>query len=606
MSRVVLTNAVDTYVSGAQPTKNFNLANRLVVSTGGTGDRIAYMSFSRPFPLGVTIISAKLRVYNDGVWAGTVNLTAQRISAKWSVGKVNYNRRPGVTGGSVNLAKTGAADATMWEFDVTAIMQAVSNGGSWYGIRLIADGSALKRLHSAQSGQTTLRPVLDITWSDAPEAPTQMHPSGNNVVPLAKPLLTFDFTDLSGDQTMQSAQVQLNPTDSWAAPAFDSGEVLTSTPQIDLSATAYAGLASGASTYWRVRVRDGAGIWSAWSQSQQFTYKPKGTVTLTNPAASPNNVVNESSPPITWTFSGVQRAYSVTIFDTAKPNKALWATGKITGTDQSVTPPNGTITDTTINYGVSVKVWDDQTREQNNDIPVYAEGPAAGYTFKLTYDAATATITGLTATPDTVLPVMNLQWSRSTMPDEWVIIRDGVEVDTVAGADLLVSGTTYAYTDVYATGRDTHTWAVAAKVNGKTSANNPTASAKVTLVAPWLMRPDRTDAVMFLNPDYDPEQTSVQELHRPSSDAPPILITQSINGYEGSMSGIFFDDIVPGVTAQTMRNRFRRMRNDPGTRLILMMVNENVPVVAYNMSVKPVAYNSKVGYLASFDFVQVS
>lgn len=602
MSEVVLTNAVDTYVSGQKSTQNYNLSNRLVVSTGGTGDRIAYMSFSRPFPLGVTIISAKLRVYNDATWAGTVNLTATRIAAKWSVGKVNYSNRPGVTGAGVVVTKTGAVASTLWEFDITAMMQAVSNGGSWYGVRLTADGTALKRLHSAQSGQSTLRPVLDITWSDAPQAPTVLHPSANNVVPLAKPLLSFDFTDLSGDQTMMSAQVQLNATDVWTAPSFDSGEVVTSVPQVDLAATAYAGLASGASIYWRVRVRDGAGIWSTWSGSTQFTYKPRGTVTITSPAASPSNIVQESSPPFSWTFSGVQRAFQVLVYNVAVPNKPIWDSGKITSTALAVTPPDGTIVDPTITYNIAVRVYDDQTREQNNGIPVYAESTR---TFTLTFDAATATVTGLTAVPDAVLPTVHLQWSRSATPDQWSIMRDGVEVAKVDGPVLLVTGTTYAYDDVSATARDQHTWSVAAVVNSKTSASNPTANATLNIYAPWLMRPDRSDAVVFLNPDYDPEQTSVQELHRSASSAPPILITQAINGYEGSMSGVFFDDIVSGVTAKMMRDRFKSMRNDPGTKLVLMMVNENINIVAYDMSVRPVSMNSKVGYLATFNFVQV-
>ena len=44
---------------------------------------------------------------------------------------------------------------------------------------------------------------------------------------------------------------------------------------------------------WPVRVQNAAGVWSDWSDPVSFTRVNKATLTINNPAASPNNFVND-------------------------------------------------------------------------------------------------------------------------------------------------------------------------------------------------------------------------------------------------------------------------------------------------------------------------
>jgi hypothetical protein len=254
-----------------------------------------------------------------------------------------------------------------------------------------------------------------------------------------------------------------------------------------------------------------------------------------------------------------------------------------------------------LTYRLIVRIWDTIDREQNGANPAYTE---ATRDFTYNYDAAVSPVTGLSATADPVLPAMNLAWSRAAQPDQWAILRDGIMIDQKNGSDLFVSGTAYAYSDKTMTGREQHTWSVLALVNSRQSASNPTVTGTVPVAFPWLMRADGTDACCFLNPKRDMAYLSNQELHALASDAPPVLITQSLGGYAGHVEGLMTDNIITGVTARQMRDRMRRLRNDPGVILNLFLTDETLQVAVYNINVSPDSTPSAVSYWASFDYVQ--
>lgn len=290
---VKLRNASDSFVSEKYPDKNYNTMKRLYLADGAAADtRYAYIYFGVPSGMAdKQILSATLRLYSGTAsqWTGSVTVSLYRLAAKYSASRVTWNNKPATTGGAISLTKTNPATNEVWEFDVTSAMQSVANGAAWYGFRISATNSTTKWIHSAQADDK-YRPMLEIKWSNAPEAPEVLIPSNSQAVSVAKPTLQWDFTDVLGDTNMENFHLRLFSTLTLAN-ANGTGDVLdtimaSTEPQVDLDDTTYGGLAGGATLHWRVRVQDGSGLWSLWSPVASFTRINKGTLTVTNPTGT--------------------------------------------------------------------------------------------------------------------------------------------------------------------------------------------------------------------------------------------------------------------------------------------------------------------------------
>lgn len=599
LTPVTVRNATDASVIERNPSENVGSAPRLRLRGGSTVRNFAHIHFARPFPLGATISSATLTVYNAESWGATTKtMTLKRVTESWKAGRITWNNRPTVTTtGQVQVTKsTSQPDGTAWAFNVTTLMQNVANGATWYGFRLeIDEDTVLRKLYSANAGKN--KPVLTVTYSTAPKAPTTLSPSGNRVVAVAKPTLRFDFTDRAGNTALNAIQVQINPTNVWTAPAFDSGTVTASEPQLDLNDTAYPGLAEAASTYWRVRVQDASGQWSAWSAGAQFQRVAKPTLSITNPAASPNNFVDEATPPIAWSMTG-QTAWQVIIKDSLE--RWLYNSGKTLGTDTSWTLPAKIIQDT-VTYTVVVRAWDSAERETTPGDTAYIE---ATREFTSRLNAGVTGVSNLTSTSLYPLPGAQLDWTRATMPDKWTITRDGAVIDAgIDGVDLFVSGTSYRYTDRGARPNFQHAYAVRAVVNGLTSDTNPTTNITTTPRGIWLVDDDLDISVQLLDKDEGSWAMGEQaETHRPLGAMKPVRITQALGGYEGSISGRIMTQ--GGVSVSTWESRMWQLKERPGRTYWLTLSDQSIPVVIGNVVIQPQA-EAEITKLVSFDFWQV-
>lgn len=602
---VLLRNASDSWVNQGATAKNYSQTARIQLGTVSGNARRGFFFFARPWPAGATILSAKIGVYNTATWSGSRTLTLQRVADKWSVSRVTWANQPGVTGSTVAVTKTGATANTLWEFDVTSLIQQVSDGAAWWGFRIISNGTAVESLYSNQSREASgdYRPYLEVTWSDAPDAPEELYPGGGRIVSRSRPLLRFNFTDVSGNTSLAAVQVQTNSSDSWTTPAFDSGEVATSVPELDLATTAFVAMTDGQTVYWRVRVKDGAGIWSEWSEAESFTRQSKGTLTLDNPAASPNNFIYEPTPPVFWTLTGrTQRAYQVYVAKTSDVGNWLWTSGKITSTDSSRYLPAGVIDDTGETYRFGLRVWDTLNREGDGD-PIFYE-VTRDVTYS--YDNTVGGVTSLAAEQDLPYPWVTLTWNRSTAPDSFVVTKNGkvVEAD-IEPASVFVSGTSYSYTVKLVEPRVNQVFRVLAVVNGKSSQTNPSVSITTRTNSPWLMRADGSSPIIMYNYSTNPQSRSVETVHEPIGGSSPVLITQYIRGYEGDFTGRLADGVLEGVSARVMRDRFKSFL--PGEKLILHLVDEVMKVVIYNKNYLPVAKSgNQVLYDVSFSFFEVS
>lgn len=332
-----------------------------------------------------------------------------------------------------------------------------------------------------------------------------------------------------------------------------------------------------------------------------FTTGWTGTVRASNSWAA-SATINEPTPPISWTATS-QKSWQVLVVDANKTSKVYWDSGKITSGATNTTPSTAAFSDSTKTYKIILRIWDNVDREQNGLDPVYTE-TSIGAVYQ--YLDAVLPVTGLTMTQLTDLPCAVLAWTRANAPDGWAIYRDGKLVEEKLGLGLFISGTSYKYTDCGADPRVTHTWTVIPIVNNRHSSNNPTVSGATTLRAPILMRADGTDAVALLNPDIPLVRQSNQELHDPLGNVPPVLITQSLKGNAGHAKGLIAaEGFSSGLAARTQRDRFDSMRDDSGVELRLVRADENMKVIAFNMTYDPRSVSGVVDYLCEFDFVQV-
>lgn len=530
-------SANDTYIVAGYPSSNYSGRTTMLVKANGSAgsENRGLIYFSQPFPRGATITSAILHLYQAGDEAGSHTIKLQRIIAGWDQSKATWNNQPTstTTGGEITLTKGAGPANRDWAFDVTAHMQLVADGSIWVGWKILSTTDEYLGFWSSQA--PAYKPVLEVAWSTPPKAPSTLTPSAGRAASVAKPILRFDFTDLAGNTQLQAVQVQINGTNTWTSPSFDSGVVATSDAQLDLSTTLYAGLAADATAWWRVRVQDGAGLWSDWSMATSFTRKTKGTVTLINPPVS--GLISEPTPPIIWSLTGrTQTAWQVFLVNAGV---IVYNTGKRTNTNTSWTLPDGILRDDTT-YSLHLRIWDNI-----NTTPGRQDTPGdPGYTevvrdFTYDYDATVDPVTALAAHDLAPRPGARLTWTRGTAPDSFLVRRNGVIIaSNLTPADLSTGGTGYEWVDLTADPRKLVSWSVQAVVNGKTSAGNPTATATLQPTGVWLSTADRSISLQILDADIsDWDMGEVAATYTPVGATRAVRVVQALRGHEGSVRG---------------------------------------------------------------------
>src|SRR5215216_4362418 len=275
MGSAILTNAIGTSVTSASTSANLNHLTRLQMCASSP-EAISYLFFTRPFPLGAAILSAKIHFYTQTMGTGTHTFTFQRLNQSFSASKVTYSTRPtALISSTKQVTKTGSqVDFTAWELDVTDWMQTISNGGKWYGWQITGSESITRYIYSENLTDAAYRPRLEVTWSDKPDTPSGLSPSGGRAVGLSKPIVKAVYRDVSGSTQLAAAQVQLNTTDVWSAvapgPVFDTGIVLTSVPEVNLSLP-YAHTLSATTTNTSTNITGAAGVFETADIGQPIT-----------------------------------------------------------------------------------------------------------------------------------------------------------------------------------------------------------------------------------------------------------------------------------------------------------------------------------------------
>lgn len=597
---VTLRNAVDTWVGSAKPSKKHASDATIYVAAG---EAVGLVYFAFPASRGSTIVSATLTLYTKGAWSEGVLVGAQRISEKWTAGSVTWNKRPNTAGPYAQKSDTATKDGFAYTLNVAPLLQQVADGAPWYGFNITSDDATLHAFRSAQAGG--LKPVLTVTWSEAPDTPTRLSPSGGQAVNAAKPVLSMDYTDTSGSTTLAALQVQIDPDPAgFATPDFDSGRVLTtgSMARLDLSTTAYPGLAEGATTYWRGRVQDGAGEWSGWSTPTAFTRSAKGVVTVTSPSSG---AVDDFTPVITWTFTKPQSKWQVIVTDSDLAE--VFNSGQVAGTETACTVDDArgkAVLTTGETYTVEVRAWDTESRIGTVDDPAYS---TATLDFAVVPVAGVAPVTNLRTETITVPPGVRVLFDRADAPDALTILRDGkpIETNVDASENRIDGSNTYAVVLTNVRPNIAQTITVHAIVNGEAS---PGASieAVARVAGAWLVDPDDpTGSALFIAATTSSTLALAEDAATltPLGAGESVRITQGMRGYEGTVTGVLISEM--GHTRDEWVDRALRLRATPGQRLRLIIGTEVLDVVIGNLTVRPTGDSSPGKRPISFDFWQV-
>lgn len=600
MGSATIRSGFDSYSGSVHPSREHAKATRLRLKSG---QNYAYIYLRSPAPLGATIVSATLTVFARNATSGSRTLTASRIGESWKARSLNWNNAPDVLSGGATAAVDVLADADPVDFDVTAHVQTVANGGRHFGWRIETTGASLHWLYAFNAGEH--KPRLVVEWSDAPDAPTSLAPA-DSVVSLAAPVVQFDYTDVSGSTDLAAVQVQVDPAADDVTPDFDSGEVAATEPELDLSATAYLGLADAASTYWRARVKDAAGLWSDWSDWVQITRAVKGTVTIDTPSAG-TPIVTDHTPTIEWTPSATQTAWKIRITRASDRGTELYDSGKRIGAETAHTIPDGYMP-ADDDYSVQVRSWDATAdRQASPGDPRYAY---AWLDFVITDDPAVTKPTTTTAASVADAPWVDVEWTAAVEPnDGWNVYRDG---ELIAGgletADWLVAGTTYTYRwrDYTAAPLRPHTYSVRGVVDGVRS--EPTSSGPTTTRPIGIYLADAATGTTVRIAGDEAGSWSMEDDAAtlvPLGSTATVRIVSGLRGMSGQLSGLLLDDWA-GVTLDAAEAAVWAMKARPSRPVRLVAGDVNLSVLLGNVTVAPTAY-TREGQLVkdiSFDLWQ--
>lgn len=582
----------DAWTDEAATNQNHGDAGRLRVSATASNRRRSYLFFPRPFPLGAIVSEAKLRlrIASAADWVGSHTVSAERINQSWKEGGpsgITWSNAPTVTGTAATVVVSTPAEYQIIEIDVTAIMSSVASGGSWNGIRLTVDTSGSKSFYSGDANDPELHPELRVTFALIPDAPDSLEPSGDSQVAVLEPTFTWNAPDQS------QFKLQISTSTDFTTPEFDTGWIATPEEQYDSAGSAWAGITGGQTRYWRVRYINADGLTSPWSETASFGRTNKGTLTITSPAGS---TVDDTSPNITHTYTGqTQKAaqYIVEKWDAELgAYREIYDSGRTASTATSFTLPDGLIRKESLNYRLTLRVWDTIQRVGTPGDPNYSEQTKV---FTYVRDGTPAAVTSLTLVGTLKDPFHRIEWFRSVRPDFFAIRVDNdyferrvdpADVETSPGAN------TYRINLGYLRPNGQHTIEVEAVVltTGRyiNSDGNSTLNITPDIHNIWLINRELDIKVPIITDGKGPEMTIGEdgETFYPIGRRDPVRITSTVRGYEGSLRGSVAAYPSAGQDVYDYRDQLEKAKKFQDTKQFRLIWRDmNIMIMLGSMSI---------------------
>ena len=652
MTRVTRTDAVYTWINagsigsryGANPTQLYLQGNGVPAD-----DTLVLIGLGSPIPLGAVVHSAKMYVRNARPRNVSTWMRARALTSNWDAGTVTYKTRPGVSTALLNqtVTKATAALDTLWEFDVTTLMQAVANGAAtWFGVQLEsnAPNNAMGMIRGRYLNH---QPTFIIEFSHPVAVPEDLSPSNGGVVGVSQPTLSASF-DYSGSSPISAFEVQLDDADDFVSPIWSSGVVSSVSAELDLSnlpvgVTAPPALAAGVLRYWRIRVQNPDGVWGGWSDVESYQYQPRGTLTLTSPTGT---VLGSSTASADWTYSGVQEYYQVllTNYDTGE---VMYDSGKTLDPLPGDTIPGSVFQgdafdmlmyansswyafESMSRYQVTVRVWDTLANRQNvPGYPIYSEaqsGPLRiAATSTLEADSGLAPASNVSIVTDFPSPEVIFRFEAPLAAKTFSIIRDGVyyESGLLLSAYLDADSGLYEYRTTVPTERhwagstnpQEKGWQIWVENETKTSAPNRLYSIKAGTKFAWISnynssKPTYRHVALVGRDPVEGALTEKSQIVEPLRSEVPYKVFTVLGKYRGSVSAHLAPEALPedGRSLAVLKAAITEMRKmaAQGHVMKLTLSDLLIDVTIHNVSLWPVTgpgYGK--AYKVTFDWFQV-
>lgn len=578
MAEQTITTGIDIHVTSASPTF---VGDRTYLVIGPAATRPMFLLMPLSIPSGRVVLSAILTGTSLNVWpGGTVDVRA--ISEPWTPSKTSFNTRPDVSGPveSTVVPDITAADQE-FELDITDLVQAIADGQPNYGWQLTSEAANILLPRAFNAGGQPW--TLTVETSDLPVEPATLTPQGK--VSLAKWVCRVeDFESLGAMQVRVDAD-KVAPFD------FESAEVATAIPQLDLAATAYAGLADGAATCWQARVKTTDGFWSPWSDWVEVTRSTKPTMTVTVPAAGVP--LTDPTPTVTASLAPAGDAdtrWRVQVARVSAPTEILYDSGDaLTGTTLAHTVPlrwNGeTVISGDGDYRFIIDAWDSAERVPSMGDPTYV---------RVVRDVA-LDADALVNPPQTLRaaqaenghPGVVLRWTREgAAPDRFVILRNGSNLEVLDAADVAVGPNTWQWVDDTATPYRQSRYGIKAIEDGKQSIVGPRAWITPKPIGVWILS-EHGDVVLKGTGVENFKQTDKRTTFElPFSNEAVDMIT-AVAGYSCDSADFEIDDHDAGQDLQTALAVLKTIRSRSYEPVRLVWATGSVRAYLQGLSVTP-------------------
>jgi hypothetical protein len=256
----------------------------------------------------------------------------------------------------------------------------------------------------------------------------------------------------------------------------------------------------------------------------------------------------------------------------------LYNSGIQPGNDNAFTPPKGaTRTGQVITR--EIRTWDSVPRTVSPGDPDYSSDTQ---TTTYTPGAATA-VTATTPNQVGAAPWVDVLVARAELPDEWQLIRDGVQVariDATQDGDpvwVIRDWTCPPNTDV--------TYVVRPITDGTAGAAGATVPFRTQVTGAWIFDPDNGTYARCRGTDLSIEEVDSVTWYEPTGATEPTKRTFALRGTEGTIGGKLED--LTGRTLEEHLADWYAIKSLPSRTFRVAYDNVNVPVLVSAMKTSP-------------------
>lgn len=598
MPSLVQTAAFDAETNATAPTKPLGTGKTILLQSTPAHNGFYFFALSA-IPARATIVSAVFKLYQKGVAAGgSRTLAGQRAATQWTESKLVATGQPAGVGSTAGCTfSTAGVDGREWALDVQPLIQEVANGGVWWGLKVTSNNATALAFYSKDN--TKFRPVLEVTWTVGPDKPSNISPRNGRAISIARP--TIRFGSATGAGQIGSYRLELNTSDSWGSPAYDTTQVFSGTPEHTLTSD----VALNVLQYGRVMVWDANGVASAWSDTFTFIRRAQSAAAITLPAASPNNFVNDATPPLAGTSAGTVTKFQFLIVNPADPSQIYHDSGVITSSTLAYTPPEGVLTSLTTNYRLYMRVWDNIDRETIANDTAYVE-VFRDFTFVLSNTVDP--VTNLNVSTQEPSHLATATWDSATAPDYFRAMIDGqMSGPAILPGDVFLGGTSYRLVMANLRPRRGQAVSIVRVVNGVASALNPVKAVDTAPEGIWLSAKDGSNPVCISNGEDigSWDTTEISEIVQGVGADFPALLTQTLGARTSTHSGwLKKQHDIPDVEPEDWETRLKALADPPGQLVRLALTNTNLAGCIYKLIPHPADENGDIE--VEFEFVEQS